>query len=143
MIPTCVCYTCYNMQTVSQLSKQRQIKQSVFVCTGFYLFYLSIHGSGFTADSVTSSLSPYFRHSCCETAVSLLPTVEAYDIAQCLVWRRREWCVCVCHTHTITPLSDMYENTQHFTSRSANVKCSVNCVTATFRHEKLLWYLHA
>lgn len=101
---TCVCYTYHNMQTVSQLSKERH--------TGFYLFFCVnscwLFGSAFTTDLVTSSLSRYSRHSYCETAVSQLPTVEAYHIAHCLVCGRKEWqvescsrpCAVLTHTHT-------------------------------------------
>lgn len=107
---TCVCYTCYNMQYVnSQSTKQGK--------THNFLFIFLCH-----ADYIA--------------AVSQLPTVEAYDIAQCLVCGRKEWQVescsrtCTVLTHTYIPSYHIQTciktKKKHITSTSANVWCCHN-----------------
>ena len=95
-----------NCQSYKAKTNQRTSICVQRFCLFSFVFPRWPFGSVFKAVLVTSTLSSYSRLSCCETAVSQLPTVEAYDITQCSVWGEKgvasgklQSAVCCLNTH--------------------------------------------
>lgn len=101
--------------------------------------------SVFTSDSVTSFLLSYSRLGCRETAVSQLPTVGAYSIAQCSAWGSREGQVesysklraISTHTHT----SHDIEICRKHTGLNASITCTVYLCQICLLTRITLWFL--
>lgn len=103
--------------------------------------------SVFTSDSVTSFLLSYSRLGCRETAVSQLPTVGAYSIAQCSAWGSREGQVesysklraILTHTHT----SHDIEICRKHTGLNASITCTVYLCQIRLLTRITLWFFAA